>query len=73
MKLVATKTADRFDPQTLHRRRERSVSQRTGFFNQIRAFLLRRGVAVRRLRFLRADIRPYAWTFLRLCPGELGA
>jgi transposase len=32
------------------------VTQRTGIINQIRAFLLERGVAVRQgLRFLRAD------------------
>jgi hypothetical protein len=34
--------------------RERLVSQRTGFINQIRAFLLERGIAVRQgQRFLR--------------------
>ena len=37
--------------------RERLVSQRTGIINQIRAFLLERGVAVRQgLRFLRAGL-----------------
>ena len=37
--------------------RERLVSQRTGIINQIRAFLLERGIAVRQgLRFLRADL-----------------
>ncbi len=41
----------------LHRVRERLVSQRTGIINQIRAFLLERGVAVRQgLRFLRAEL-----------------
>src|SRR5262249_12910416 len=47
MKFVATKTADQLDLQALHRVRERLVSQRTGIINQIRAFLLERGVAVR--------------------------
>ena len=43
--------------QALHRVRERLVSQRTGIVNQIRAFLLERGVAVRQgLRFLRAEL-----------------
>ena len=52
MKFVATKTADQLDLQALHRVRERLVSQRTGIINQIRAFLLERGVAVRQgLRF----------------------
>ncbi len=57
MKFVATKTADQLDLQALHRVRERLVSQRTGIANQIRAFLLERGVAVRQgLRFLRAEL-----------------
>ena len=47
MKFVATKTADQLDLQALHRVRERLVSQRTGIINQIRAFLLERGIAVR--------------------------
>jgi transposase len=54
MKFVATKTADQLDLQTLHRARERLVSQRTGIINQIRAFLLERGMPMRQgLRFLR--------------------
>jgi transposase len=48
MKIVATKTAEQLDLQALHRVRERLVSQRTGIINQIRAFLLERGIAVRR-------------------------
>jgi len=57
MKFVATKTADQLDLQALHRVRERLVSQRTGIINQIRAFLLERGVALRQgLRFLRVEL-----------------
>jgi transposase len=57
MKFVATKTVDQLDLQAMHRVRERLVSQRTGIINQIRAFLLERGVAVRQgLRFLRAEL-----------------
>ena len=57
MKFVATKTADQLDLQALHRVRERLVSQRTGIINQIRAFLLERGIAVRQgVRFLRAAL-----------------
>src|ERR1700756_5060908 len=57
MKFVATKTADQLDLQALHRVRERLVSQRTGSINQIRAFLLERGIAVRQgQRFLRAEL-----------------
>jgi transposase len=57
MKFVATKTTDQLDLQALHRVRERLVSQRTGIINQIRAFLLERGIAVRQgLRFLRLEL-----------------
>ena len=57
MKFVATKTAEQLDLQALHRVRERLVSQRTGIINQIRAFLLERGLAVRQgLRFLRTEL-----------------
>jgi transposase len=47
MKFVAIKTVEQLDLQALHRVRERLVSQRTGITNQIRAFLLERGIAVR--------------------------
>jgi transposase len=57
MKFVTTKTADQLDLQALHRVRERLVGQRTGIINQMRAFLLERGVAVRKgPRFLRAEL-----------------
>src|SRR5947199_5234433 len=57
MKFVVTKTAEQLDLQALHRVRERLVSQRTAIINQIRAFLLERGIAVRQgLRFLRAEL-----------------
>ena len=57
MKFVATKTAEQLDLQALHRVRERLVGQRTGIINQIRAFMLERGIAVRQgQRFLRAEL-----------------
>ncbi len=57
MKFVAVKTSDQLDLQALHRVRERLVSERTGVINQIRAFLLERGIAVRQgQRFLRAEL-----------------
>jgi transposase len=67
MKFVATKTACQLDLQALHRVHERLVSQRTSIINQIRAFLLERGIAVRQgLRFLRTASLPptslSAWT-----------
>jgi transposase len=57
MKFVATKTVEQLDLQALHRVRERLVGERTGIINQIRAFLLERGVAVRKgPRFLRVEL-----------------
>jgi transposase len=57
MRFVATKTAEQLDLQALHRVRERLVSQRTGIINQLRAFLLERGIAVRQgVRFLRGEL-----------------
>src|SRR3982074_930985 len=57
MKFVATKTAEQLDLQALHRVRERLVSQRTGITNQIRAFMLERGIAVRQgIGFLRMEL-----------------
>jgi hypothetical protein len=45
---VAKKIAEQVDLHTLHRVRERLMDQRTGIMNEIRAFLLERGVAVHR-------------------------
>jgi transposase len=57
MKFVTIKTAEQLDLQALHRVRERLVSQRTGVINQIRSFMLERGIAVRQgERFLRAEL-----------------
>jgi transposase len=57
MRFVATKTVEQLDLQALHQVRERLVSQRTGIINQIRAFLLERGIAVRQgIGFLRAEL-----------------
>src|SRR5205085_11499205 len=65
MKFVATKTAEQLDLQALHRVRERLVSQRTGIINQIRAFMLERGIAVRQgIGFLRTELP----TILRRAP-----
>lgn len=46
MRFVPTKTVEQLDLQALHRVRSRLVSQRTAVINQIRAFLLERGIAV---------------------------
>jgi transposase len=57
MKFVAVKTVEQLDLQGLHRIRERLVCQRTSVINQIRAFLLERGIAVGQgLRTLRTEM-----------------
>src|SRR5712671_609538 len=57
MKFVPTKTVEQLDLQAMHRVRERLVSQRTGIINQIRAFMLERGIAVRQdIGFLRTEL-----------------
>lgn len=47
LKLVQEKTQDQLDLQALHRVRSRLVSRRTATINQIRAFLIEQGIAVR--------------------------
>ncbi|RTL71531.1 MAG: IS110 family transposase [Hyphomicrobiales bacterium] len=60
MKFVTTKTEDQLDLQALHRVRARLVRERTAVINEIRAFLLERGIAVaqgyQRLRKALPDI-----------------
>ena len=56
-RFVPVKTDDQLDLQALHRVRSRLVGQRTAVINQIRGFLLERGIAVRQgLRFLRQQL-----------------
>jgi transposase len=68
MKFVAIKSVEQLDLQALHRVRERLVSQRTGIINQLRAFLLERGIAVRQgPRPLRSEL-PLILTMDKLSP-----
>jgi len=54
---VPVKTDNQLDLQALHRVRSRLISDRTAVINQIRCFLLERGIAVRQgLRFLRHQL-----------------
>jgi transposase len=54
MRFVPTKTVEQLDLQALHRVRAQLVGHRTAVVNQVRTFLLERGIAVRQgLRFLR--------------------
>ncbi len=47
MRFVPLKSPEQLDLQAMHRVRDRLVSRRTALINQIRGFLLERGVAVR--------------------------
>jgi transposase len=47
LRVVQEKTQDQLDLQALHRVRGRLVSRRTATINQIRAFLIEQGIAVR--------------------------
>ena len=47
LRFVAIKTPEQMDLLALHRVRSRLVSQRTGLINQIRGFLIKRGITVR--------------------------
>jgi len=54
---VPVKTDDQLELQALHRVRSRLIGERTAVTNQIRSFLLERGIPVRQgLRFLRQQL-----------------
>ena len=56
-RFVPAKTNEQLDLQALHRVRSRLVSERTAVINQIRGFVLERGIIVRQgLRFLRQTL-----------------
>lgn len=57
MRFVPIKTEDQLDVQAMHRVRERLLEQRTSLVNQLRAFLLERGLVVR-------TGRAYLWRVL---------
>ena len=48
MRFVPIKTEDQLDLQALHRVRDRLVARRASVINQIRAFLLERGISFRK-------------------------
>jgi transposase len=58
MRFVPLKTVDQLDLQALHRVRDRLVARRTGVINQLRAFLLERGLTPRTGRQHLARILP---------------
>lgn len=59
MRFVPLKTQDQLDLQALHRVRDRLVSRRTAVINQIRAFLLERGITFRRGRKHLQQLMPF--------------
>ena len=50
MRFVPLKTPEQLDLQALHRVRDRLVARRTSVINQLRTFLLERGITVRQGR-----------------------
>jgi transposase len=58
MRFVPIKSAAQRDLQALHRARDRLVAQRTGPINQMRAFLLERGITLRQGRQALAKALP---------------
>ena len=60
MGFVPLKTEDQLDLQALHRVRDRLIARRTALINQLRAFLLERGMTFRSGRAL--AVKPNAGT-----------
>lgn len=58
MRFVPVKSEAQLDLQALHRARDRLVASRTGLINQIRAFLLERGITLRQGRLALAKALP---------------
>jgi transposase len=50
MRFVPIKSTDQLDLQAIHRVRDRLISRRTSVINQVRAFLLERGITARKGR-----------------------
>jgi transposase len=65
MRFVPIKTQDQLDLQALHRVRDRLVSRRTSLVNQIRAFLLERGITFR-------QGRAYLWSRMPVILEDAG-
>lgn len=61
LRFVPIKTEDQLDIQGLHRVRERLVHNRTEVINQIRGFLLERGVTFNRGPLICAKRWPLCW------------
>jgi transposase len=62
MRFVPIKTDDQLDLQAIHRVRDRLISRRTAVIDQLRAFLLERGLVFAKLQ---PSYKPRCRTFLR--------
>ncbi len=70
-RFVPTKTDEQLDLQALHRVRSRLVSERTAVINQIRGFLLERGIIVRQgLRLQRSAVARHSQEVGIFRPGS---
>lgn len=58
MRFVPIKTDDQLDLQAMHRVRDRLVARRTSVINQLRAFLLERGMVFAKAPFKLKQVMP---------------
>ena len=65
MRFVPIKTEHQLDLQALHRVRDRLVARQTSVINQIRAFLLGRGISFRKGRLACVGRCPRSWKMPR--------
>ena len=70
MRFVELKSAAQLDMQSLHRARDRLVGERTALINQLRAFLLERGITAPQGR---RKLEAFLETLQLMGPGELSA
>lgn len=71
MRFVPIKTDDQLDLQALHLVRDRWVARRTAVMNQIRGFLMERGITIRKdLLIWRPNYKESWRTLIRLCRAD---
>jgi hypothetical protein len=67
MRFVPIKTNDQLDLQAIHRVRDRLISRRTAVINQLRAFLLERGMVFAKTPSRLRAAMPEILRFLLIC------
>ena len=71
MRFVPIETDDQLDLQALHRVRDRWVARRTAVMNQIRGFLMERGIAIRKgPSHLTTQLQGYWKMPIRFCQAD---